>query len=278
MEELFSLIPSLSNRTLTPTLNHILPFLITIHLYLSKPSTFLTSLLFPLLVYYSLITPLIYTTGNAGGDFGVGSQGIFAVLNVIDKLMLSDLELDFLRNEDKVSIPLPWTLERLKWSIKLYATMRGRGWKFEVKNVPKSTPSSTTSRLKFCFQKMLSILAYYMTMDILSTGYMRTRPYFHKEVQFHQVPILERYFAAFAGGMAGYLALSMLYDLVTIVCVASTFWSIEENPPLFGSLKDCHSVRNFWSKTWLVVSLSPPPLSFGLHLYVREYKMLGIKD
>lgn len=284
--ELLLKIPELSTRLNLPKLTPILPLIISIHLYLSSPSKNLNFLLIPILFYYSIISPIIYTTGNSGGDFGLGSQGIYTFFNIIDKLLLSNLEKDFLRNEDKI-VPTAWTIERFKWSLKLYATMRASGWKWEVKNTPKiihsstntsksssttTSTNSTTSRFQFCIRRFLSAITLYLFMDLLSNSYMKSRPYFRRQISFKEVPILERYFNMLCGGLAGWTALSLLYELVVIISVSSTFWSIEECPPLFGRISDSYLIAGFWSKTWLVFSL---PIFVSLNtLLIRRASFL----
>lgn len=248
MSSISSLVPSLAAREPLPPIYAALPPVLSILLFLSDSSSHLFhAVLVPPLLLSALYPPLAYTTGNVGADFGLGTQGIFVALMVLDKLVLSK-RTDFRRNGDGQSIPKAWSLMRLDWAIKLYASMRGVGWNWEVNNVPKS--NSRMSRIYFCGSRMCRAIIYYLAMDTLSAGYMQTRPYFHREISFDDLPFVERFANMLASGLAGYLALALLYSLVSVFSVASFAYSPEGCPDLFGPLSASSSLAGFWGKTW----------------------------
>lgn len=249
MEQLLSsLIPSLAARNPLPPIYAALPPILSILLFLSDSSSHLfQAVLVPPLLLSALYPPLAYTTGNVGADFGLGTQGIFVALMVLDKLVLSK-RTDFRRNGDGRSIPKAWSLKRLDWAIKLYASMRGVGWNWEVNNVPKRL--GRMSRIYFCGSRACKAIVCYLAMDLLSAGYMQKQPYFHREISFDDLPLVERSMNMLASGCAGFLALALLYSLVSVLSVASFVYAPEDCPDLFGPLSASTSLGGFWGKTW----------------------------
>ncbi|KAJ5329639.1 hypothetical protein N7452_010029 [Penicillium brevicompactum] len=50
--------------------------------------------------------------------------------------------------------------------------------------------------------------------------------------------------------VAARTSISSLYRLSAIICVATGIWPVSDFPPLFNSMSDAYTLRNFWGKFW----------------------------
>ena len=167
-------LPPLALRPLVPPLYPALPTLILLSLSSSPPSRLLTLALLPPLLWSALWVPLAYQTGNVGGDFGLGSQGIIYTLTWLDRFVLTrDYERVFLRVGEE-SVPKAWSRGRLGYAAKLCTSMRGAGWNWEVRNTP---PSPREGHWEYVRSRLGRTAGLYLAVDLLST-YQQQQPYF----------------------------------------------------------------------------------------------------
>lgn len=237
-------LPTLAERTPLPTALSALPnILLVLGLTLPPFGRLRSTLVLPVLVLASLVPPLLYTTGNVGGDFGLASSGFYAVLAGLDRFVLANAEADLIQNGQG---EVQGIVNQLWWSTKLSTTMRGPGWNWRVDKTPLS---SSRSKAGFVGTRLLRAGGLYLVIDALST-YMQSRPYFRGVLALTQVGTWERVFNQLAAGVVGGAAIALLYDLLCILGVALCVFHVEECPNLFGSLAASSSLRGFWGETW----------------------------
>ncbi|KAI5477014.1 hypothetical protein MNV49_006972 [Pseudohyphozyma bogoriensis] len=235
-------IPDLHERAPLPPLAAAAPSILLVLAFFFRVRSWLLLPFFALLALVCLVPPLIYTTENVGGDFGIGSNGVFLLLTAVDRLLLSHLERDFVPPRGAV----PNGLGRIVWVHKLLANMRGAGWSFEVKNTPKASP---LQRGKYLLSRIPRLIGFYLAVDILST-WQQQQPYFHRQIPLSSLSPLDRNIHLTLAGSMAVSALSLLYTITCMICVASGVWMPLECPDLFGSPKGAYSVQGFWGVTW----------------------------
>ncbi|KAM0753393.1 hypothetical protein T439DRAFT_324031 [Meredithblackwellia eburnea MCA 4105] len=241
-----SIVPPFESRASIPPFYASLPTLILVFLSLVPPSRVLAFAVLPPLIFSALYVPLAFTTGNVGGDYGIGCQGIFYLLTWLDRFVLTpNYDQVFVRNgEDKV--PSVASFGRLVYALKLNMTMRGAGWKWQPRNIP-APPQ--LGRAAFILSRLGRALAIYLALDCVST-YQQSRPYFHRQVALFDLPFEERFINMFSGALAGLGAIALLYDLTCVACVASFIWSPAECPNMYGPVRYACTLRGFWGHFW----------------------------
>ncbi|KAL8293380.1 hypothetical protein RQP46_000081 [Phenoliferia psychrophenolica] len=240
------LLPPLALRLPLPPFYAALPTIILLLLSISPPSRLLTLALLPPLLWSALYVPLAFTTGNVGGDFGLGSQGIFYFLTWLDRFVITpDYERVFLRGSEGRP-QKAWTLGRVWYATKLCVSMRGAGWRWEVRNTP---PGPRETRWGFIKSRVGRAASLYLVVDALST-YQQRQPYFHRQIPFSALSSGDRLLCGASAALIGGAAIGLLYNLVVVVCVSSRLWTPEECPDLFGPVSESTTLSGFWGRTW----------------------------
>ncbi|GAA6060129.1 hypothetical protein JCM10212_001426 [Sporobolomyces blumeae] len=218
-------------------------------LYLSRPSRSLNLTVLPLFLATALYTSLAYTTGSAADDYGRATLNFVLALKAVEAFLLTrpSFEVAF-RKTATGSIPEPWSLARLGWAIKVMTSLRGAGWSWQVRGVPP-TRSPPPSRSTFVKSRLARVVYLYLSMDAVST-YMQTRPYFHRQVALVELSFVERVVNMASACLAGGLAMTILHNAVSAICVATTWWGPEECPDMIGDWKQATSLSGFWGKVW----------------------------
>jgi hypothetical protein len=76
-----------------------------------------------------------YTSGEVGTDYLMPVQAVLAVIHWIDFFVIYSLD-EYSRTKNNGAVPTSlW--ERMKWNWDLMISMRGIGWNWRVKNIPK---------------------------------------------------------------------------------------------------------------------------------------------
>lgn len=272
------LLPSLAQRPPLPPIFAALPTIILVVLCASPPSRLLTLTLLPPLLWSALWVPLAYTTGNVGGDFGLGSQGIFYALTWLDRFVLTrDYERVYLRAGES-AVPPPWTLARLGYAAKLCMSMRGAGWKWEARNTP---PAPGVGRWVFVRSRLGRAAALYLAVDALST-YQQRQPYFHRQIQLGALSFEDILLNGASAALIGGAAIALLYNLLVVSCVSSGIWTPAECPDLFGPVSQATTLGGFWGRTWCVSFVPPgafaadPPCSNRHQSFRRVFTTPGL--
>lgn len=256
---------ALEDRPPLPVLKALLPAVFLLIALVLPPHPFRSYVFLPSIALLSLQTPLRYTTGSPGGDFGLGT-GIYLLFLALDRLENgTEMLRDGYEAGEHEPIPVE-TFERIGYAFKLVrplprrtapvlmvvgqcASMRGAGWNWRV----KGTPIETSSRGSFILDRVLRVSFAYLAIDSLST-YCRSTLYFTQQVPLGDVKGLDLVLHLLAAGSLGAAAITLLYHSVCLLGVLTFVYSPAECPLLFGSLASASTLRSFWGKTWYVNS------------------------
>lgn len=195
----------------------------------------------------TIYTPLRFTTGSPGGDFGLATQ-VYLIALAWDRLTSNEGEFRRRGRKEKgmgAKRSNGGVVPRLGWALQLMGSMRGADWSWEVKNTPSAT---IRNRIPFLLDRSVRILLDYLALDVLSTYFMHSHRYFTRQITFDQLRLHEKALCSLAGAVAGATAISLLYSVVCFVGVASFVYSPAECPDLFGPLEP--TLAGFWGKTW----------------------------
>lgn len=231
-------LPSLEQRSPDSPASIGLPFNLLLLAFIIPSHSFRLGLL-PIIILLSIRNSIWVDAGNAGNNFGLASASIHLIFEAIDRILLRDLEQMMGIESDK---KVAWT-ERVWRSIKLKASMRGLGYNWQVAQFEKVN----LSRRRFLFTRLIQILVGYVILDLLST-FFRASPYFMQKIR--PETISELFFNCFLGGIVGWNALSLAYNVVSVISVASRLYQVEDCPPLFGKISSMSSLLGFWGEFW----------------------------
>lgn len=86
-------------------------------------------------------------TGNFQKDFTFGSGSALMLLQFVDFILLTSVEVDLHRKiaSEEYKESMGW-VQKLQWSASLWGTYRGIGWKHEARNMRPAVPSSYSKR------------------------------------------------------------------------------------------------------------------------------------
>lgn len=161
------------------------------------------------------------------------------LLRVLELLLCThDPQLELRRDSDgKADISSQPFGKRIKWAAALCFTMRGAGWNWRVRGTPLSTEYA--SRGAFVLHTLVRILVECLVLEAIT-------------IIFARVGLTNTVYGPFIilHAMVVYLGMSIPYEMGNVVWVATGIGSVEECPPLFGSLQYSRSLRGFWGKTW----------------------------
>lgn len=199
----------------------------------------------PPIAFFTIYAPLRFTTGSPGSDFGLATNA-YLIFLAWDRL--TSKESDFRRKgkrkdeEGQGRISRGW--RRLGWALKLLVSMRGADWSWEVTHTP---PATIRNRIPFLLDRCVRVPLLYLFLDALGT-FMHPHRYFARQISYDRLAFHEKLLCSLAGAAAGCGAISLLYNIVCSVGVASFAFSPAECPDLFGCLEP--SIAGFWGKTW----------------------------
>lgn len=249
LSRLESYIPKYETRAeLTPFLSAFpIPLLVVLSLLAPRSRLCVLAVVVPF-VFSLLYVSLAYTTGDPNQDFGIAQQNMGLVLTCLDRFFLSNPN-DFCR-EGETRPPQDF-IPRAAWAAKLAVTMRGCAWNWDVTpHLTRAVKDKTRGR--FIRRHLGLIVGFYLAMDTLS-AWMQLQPYFLRQAPYDSLSFGQRIAYGAAGGVAGALAISLLYSFVCVLAVGSGIWSMQECPNLFGSVGDATTVARFWGRTWYAV-------------------------
>jgi hypothetical protein len=143
--------------------------------------------------------------------------------------------------------------EKLKFGIKLTSTFRFVGTQYEVRNTPKTNP--TTSR-DFLRRTFLGIVISYCVLDLINA---QTDPAIASRfltptnipllARLHELTAEEcliRMFTVIAAGVGLTCVQGGIYHTCALLAVRTGLSSPAEWPPFYGSARDAYTLRRFW--------------------------------
>ncbi|KIL63497.1 hypothetical protein M378DRAFT_164366 [Amanita muscaria Koide BX008] len=208
-------------------------------------------------------TPLEYAYGcGALGQLFVASSYILTT-DAQQRLFLKD------QKEPAWRLSL---LERVKWTIKLTAALRGIGWSHEPTHVLPPPTSTSTTRSEFVVQQIGRLTLDILLYDAIIT-YARGNPSFAANgYSIAGDGIVWRVVNVLVLGFGGAICIGIPYRIFSILAVSFAISEPREWPPLFGHVHDAYSLRTFWGRSWHQV-LRWPGVSHGRFL---AYELLHL--
>jgi len=187
------------------------------------------------------------TTGDKGGDNGIGSGLLAHYFVVIDYVLLT--RPDDLRNIKDTKMAERSFRSRVVWAMKLYANPRGIGCVHEVPNI-QNRPSPSTPRWEFVVNR-----AIYIVMSICAMGLALVVNAFNPALTtpgkvLTDAPLHLRALGVAGFAVAGASLLSALHSSLAVITVGCGFSSPERWPYLFGTPLQAWSIKRFWRRVW----------------------------
>lgn len=155
------------------------------------------------------------------------------------------------------------------WALVTIWNFRGVGMPQQVKGIPnfqRCDASFMPGRATFLLRRCVSIAIRMAILKEWGNGWPLLSPAvdlaFPKQYLFSRMQdissheILIRIWATGLFWAKGYLNHSVAYDLFSAVAVTSGISQPRSWPPMYGSLVDCHSIRNWWGYVSLLGSTS----------------------
>ncbi|KAF3025774.1 hypothetical protein E8E14_014515 [Neopestalotiopsis sp. 37M] len=148
------------------------------------------------------------------------------------------------------------TIARFLTCVSLLCKWRRIGTKWEIKDLPKPRTTMTPTRLRSALQSLLGIVLAVLVMDFYTSGSPPDADMIMpgKEsllTRLSNVTAAELAYRAVGTPMflmtpiAGVL---LFYNLICLVVVLTGLSGPSECPPLFGSIKNAYSIRQYWGK------------------------------
>jgi hypothetical protein len=141
----------------------------------------------------------------------------------------------------------------LKFGIRLTSTFRFVGTRYEVRNTPKTNPTSSRDFLRHTF---LGIFISYCVLDLL---HAQTDPAVASRfltptnipllARLHELTAEEctiRVFSVIAAGICLICVQGGIYHTCALLAVRTGLCSPAEWPPFYGSVCDAYTLRRFW--------------------------------
>ncbi|RDB20664.1 Acetyltransferase sirH [Hypsizygus marmoreus] len=200
--------------------------------------------------YRWLLWPLIAGITGLLYPYSTNPEGIIGVvIRASDFLLLTDVQRSFRHFKQTSPISDAPLWERVKWSLKLVAAMRGVGWNFEPTSVLPLKPTHLTRRA-FLISRLRWALFYLFAWDAimlaerLNPCFVDGAPPLAEHAMVWRVCTMVQ-FAIWSTCM-----LNIAYTVMALVSVAAGFSEPSEWPQLFGSFGDAYTLRRFWGRTW----------------------------
>ena len=148
--------------------------------------------------------------------------------------------------------PTVWS--RLRWGLFATTAWRAPSTPWEVKNVPPfdiHEPTRVPTRARFLADSMMTLVLCLVIIDVISLA-PKSDVSWQKHVLFARLSeisveeIAARVFILSVGWVSIYCMIQAFYCSVAILAVATNVTTVNLWPPIFGSIKECYSIRQFW--------------------------------
>ena len=188
------------------------------------------------------------TTGDKGGDQGLGSVLLAYYLAVVDYVLLT--RPDDLRDiKDRATKMAERSFKsRVIWAMKLYTNPRGIGCVHEVPNLRNLSPS--TPRRKFVIHRttytVISIFAICVAWVVNAFNPALTTP----GKVLTDAPFYLRALGVAGFAMAVVGRMTAIHSSLAVFMVGCGLTSPERWPFLFGTPLQAWSIKRFWRRVW----------------------------
>ncbi|MCJ1239557.1 hypothetical protein MMC14_007555 [Varicellaria rhodocarpa] len=262
---------------LTVALNALQSSIVLLVLAFSPPNSLIRPALFPLLIVLTLyILPLnrhYLPTKLQSSLFTHHTVGIF--LQYLDCALISRWSFSTrgptsgrgglpntnrslaARESGPGKEPTVWS--RLKWGLFAITAWRYTATPWEVKNVPPfdpREPKRLPSRSRFLGDSAMMMTLCLIFLDLMSLGDEPEKNpimfaaekvgFFTRLSEISVEEAVMRVVVTLAFWFSVYCVLQAFYTFMAVIAVDAGVTTIDEWPPLFGSVKDCYSIRQFW--------------------------------
>ena len=214
----------------------------TVPAFLPKFAKILVVLLVGWVFCYIISTQ---TTGDKGGDNGIGSALLAHYLAVIDYVLLTRPDdLRNIRDKDTTKMAERSFRSRVIWAMKLYTNPRGIGRVHEVPNI-QNRPLPSTPRWKFVVNR-----ATYTVISVSAVGVALVVNAFNPALTtpgkvLTDAPLHLRALGVVGFAVAGAGLLSAIHSSLAAITVGCGFSSPERWPYLFGTPLQAWSIKRF---------------------------------
>lgn len=253
--------------------------MIVIVLSFAPPNSFLRPALFPLVVALGLYTITFNREGlssKAQASF-VTIHTVGMILQYVDYGLISRWAFNaqgptslrggqytrtrspasFSADERETKSPTVWA--RIKWGLFAATAWRAVGTPWEVKNTPtfdKREPKRIPTRRKFLGHTLAKLMLCLLVLDALSLGQKPENN--ATDFTWQKVAIFARWREVSIEEISSRIIISLLcwasmyciiqavYCSMALIAVAIYITPIDAWPPLFGSIKESYSLRQFW--------------------------------
>ncbi|KAF9522159.1 hypothetical protein CPB83DRAFT_864924 [Crepidotus variabilis] len=239
----------------------------------------LGSMIFASWVAYKMI--FTQTTGDMGGDLGLGSAVLQQLLIGIDFALVTDpTSLKELSDKNPTLVTARPSKDRLIWALKLYVNPRGIGWAHEPLYLP-NRPSPLMPRLKFVVSRFTRMVGCILLECVIYVVDASNPGMTTPGMVLSQAPLKWRALGVACFVVAGACRLNAMHTGLSALVVGCGFSSPDRWPNFFGSPFDAWQLKILWRKVWhqnvrksvlgctsAVMSIFPVPTStFGITLY-----------
>lgn len=151
------------------------------------------------------------------------------------------------------------TLERLRFGLSITLQCRFSATKWPVKNIPpfsQKDPGYVPGRHEFLRGMIIKWSAYVLILDLVSlvsnngdntfTFSSARIPFFTRLADVSGEEIQTRIISVIGYWTIQYIVIEVLSGTLAIAAVALGITAVNVWPPVFGSLGDCYSLRQFW--------------------------------
>ncbi|KAH9889203.1 membrane bound O-acyl transferase family-domain-containing protein [Xylariomycetidae sp. FL2044] len=201
------------------------------------------------LVLWTLLRPC-YTSDSPSGDYNTAGIAIIFIINIWDHTRAPAQVYRIGASSDRskaVPAPPSWR-EDLSWAVNLVTSLRGVGWNWQVKGVPKH-PAPNQSRLGFVATSAGAALKYRLLFvaAVYGLGFCRAmKAEAATSAQRHVLDVI----IAWCGGCWAWNGIAWVHAVIAGITVAMGVCEPSQWPPILGSLTDAWSVRQMWGVSY----------------------------
>ncbi|KAK0474139.1 membrane bound O-acyl transferase family-domain-containing protein [Armillaria luteobubalina] len=189
------------------------------------------------------------TTHHPVVDYFLGSIYAGSILLGSDYILLTEPQKELRLRGQKDAVDSAPLLERFKWGIRLWFSLRGVGWTHEPNRLCAPVSPETT-RLAFIRRRLLVVAMNVLLLDAMSI-YNRANPAFLGDgISMADRPWLLRYVDLLAWVWTSQAQMRILHGIVSVTSVLSGMSKPGDWVDPFGSLLDAYTLRRLWGQTW----------------------------
>lgn len=219
------------------------------------PRSVLRPALLPLIalntVCYHTLSPYVMDTRASAAGFD--GPMILLFLGAVDFLLVRRLHLDAEKRERGQGAGAEQWTSRWKWAAHVLWSYRAIGTARQAKNVPRFHPE-LPSRAAFVLRRALACAGSFVVLDIISSLPPPPAARVSPEAAWLLPPqhlltadaLETRLISTILFWVTLRATISMLYNAVSIIAVATLLNSPADWPPYFGTVADATTLRDFW--------------------------------